>query len=123
MLTSELVAIGVSYILSSIPQSLPHRLSAKLSMQLAAIDYTHSNAVRISSEIRRALKGPANDVRIGLQRNVERLQSKREETSKFKIEAEVARKYFGNLVRSSNDLKQGIMRVDLEPPTLPVNGN
>ena len=60
------VALGVSYVLASVPKSLPHRLSAKLSQQLAAIDYTHSNALRISSEVRRALKGPANDVRIGL---------------------------------------------------------
>jgi hypothetical protein len=108
----------VSYVLSSVPKSLPHRLSAKLSQQLAAIDYTHQNALRISSEIRRALKGPANDVRIGLQRNVEKLQTKKEQTSKFKAEAEVARKYFGNLVRSSNDLRQTVQRVDLEaaPP-------
>lgn len=102
------------------PKSLPHRLSAKLSAQLAAIDYTHTNALRISSEIRRALKGPANDVRIGLQRNVEKLQLKREETSKFRTEAEVARKYFGNLIRSSNELRQGVLRIDLEatPPTV-----
>ncbi|KAF1849317.1 uncharacterized protein K460DRAFT_279457 [Cucurbitaria berberidis CBS 394.84] len=112
------VAIGVSYILASVPKSLPHRLSAKLSQQLASIDYTHQNALRISSEIRRALKGPANDVRIGLQRNVEKLQLKKEETSKIKMETEVARKYFGNLVRSSNDLRQTVQRVDLEaaPP-------
>jgi len=71
------VAIGVSYVLASVPKSLPHRLSAKLSQQLTAIDYTHQNALRISSEIRRALKGPANDVRIGLQRNVEILQTKK----------------------------------------------
>jgi hypothetical protein len=104
----------VSYILTSVPKSLPHRLSAKLSTQLAAIDYTHSNALRISSEIRRALKGPASEVRVGLQRNVEKLQLKKDETVKSKMEAEVARKYFGNLVRSSNDLKQGVQRVDLE---------
>lgn len=118
LLTCIVVAIGVSYILASVPKSLPHRLSAKLSQQLAAIDYTHQNALRISSEIRRALKGPANDVRIGLQRNVEKLQTKKEETSKFKQEAEVARKYFGNLVRNSNDLRQTVQRVDLEaaPP-------
>ncbi|KAF2269881.1 hypothetical protein CC78DRAFT_539797 [Lojkania enalia] len=114
------VAIGVSYIVSSVPRSLPHRLSAKLSAQLAAIDYTHANAARISSEVRRALKGPASEVHIGLQRNVEKLQLKKEETGKFKIEAEVARKYFGNLVRSSNDLRQGVQRVDLEaaPPAV-----
>jgi hypothetical protein len=103
-----------------VPKSLPHRLSVKLSQQLAAIDYTHSNALRISSEVRRALKGPANDVRIGLQRNVEKLQLKKEETSKVRAEAEMARKYFGNLVRSSNDLRQTVQRVDLEsaPPVV-----
>lgn len=115
-----LVAIGVSYVLTSIPKSLPHRLNAKLASQLAAIDYANSNALRISAEVRRALKGPANDVRIGLQRNVEKLQMKREETSKSRIEAEVARKYFGNLVRSSNNIRAGVQRIDLEatPPAL-----
>ena len=102
------------------PKSLPHRLSAKLSQQLSAIDYTHSNALRISSEVRRALKGPANEVRIGLQRNVEKLQLQKEETTKLKAETEIARKYFGNLVRSSNDLRQTVQRVDLEaaPPAI-----
>jgi len=112
------VAIGVSYILTSVPKSLPHRLSAKLSSQLAAIDYTHSNALRISSEVRRALKGPANDVRIGLQRNVEKLQLKKEETSKIQVEASDAKKYFANLFRQSNELSQTVQRGDLEaaPP-------
>jgi mitofusin len=98
-------------------------LNAKVASQLAAIDYAHSNALRISSEIRKALKGPANEVRIGLQRNVEKLQQKKEETTKIKTEAEVARKYFGNLVRTSNDLRQGVQRVDLEaaPPAVPAS--
>ncbi|KAF2867633.1 mitochondrial fusion GTPase protein [Massariosphaeria phaeospora] len=119
------VAIGVSYVLASVPKSLPHRLNAKLSAQLAAIDYTHSNALRISSEVRRALKGPANDVRIGLQRNVEKLQIKKEETGKFKTEAQGALKYFTGLVRTSNDLRQGVQRVDLEaaPPTVAPTGH
>jgi len=114
------VVIGVSYALTSIPRSLPRRLSAKLSTQLAVLDYTHTNALRISSEVRRALKGPANDLRIGLQRSVEKLQIKKEETAKFRTEAEVARKYFANLVRGSNDIKHGVERVDLEgsPPGL-----
>ncbi|KAL6708553.1 mitofusin [Coniothyrium glycines] len=117
------VAIGISYVLASVPKSLPHRLSAKISQQLASIDYTHQNALRISSEIRRALKTPANDVRIGLQRNVEKLQLKREETSKIKVEAEIARKYFGNLVRSSNDLRQTVLRVDLEAAAPVIGGS
>jgi len=119
------VVIGVSYALTSIPRSLPRRLSAKLSAQLAALDYTHANALRISSEVRRALKGPANDLRIGLQRNVEKLQVKKEETTKSRAEAEVARKYFSNLMRESNDIRHGVQRVDLEgaPPGLAQYGH
>jgi hypothetical protein len=49
---------------------------------------------------------------------VEKLQLKKEETSKARMEAEVARKYFSNLVRNSNDLRQTVQRIDLEaaPP-------
>jgi hypothetical protein len=112
----------VTYILTSVPKSLPHRLSAKLSTQLAAIDYTTSNALRISSEVRRALKGPANDVRIGLQRNVEKLQLKKEETNKIRAEASDAKKYFSNLFRQSSELRQTVQRIDLEAaPPAPVS--
>lgn len=110
------VAIGVSYAVASIPQSLPRRLSAKLSSQLAAIDYTHINAQRISAEVRKALKVPADNLRMGLQMNFEQLQNKKEERSKIRHESEIARKYFGNLVRESNDVRASVERVDLEGP-------
>ncbi|KAH7355793.1 mitochondrial fusion GTPase protein [Pyrenochaeta sp. MPI-SDFR-AT-0127] len=108
------VAIGISYMLVSVPKSLPHRLSAKLSTQLATADYTHSNALRISSEVRRALKGAANDVRIGLQRNVEKLQLKKDETNRTKAEASDAKKYFANLFHQSGELRNLVQRIDLE---------
>ncbi|TKA82344.1 hypothetical protein B0A49_00085 [Cryomyces minteri] len=110
------VVLGCSYALTSIPRSLPRRLSAKLSTQLAALDYTHANALRISSEVRRALKYPADNLRVGLQRSVEQLQGKREETSKIKTESEVARKYFSNLLRESHDIRHRVERVDLDGP-------
>ncbi|KAI5367809.1 Putative short coiled-coil protein [Septoria linicola] len=110
------VAIGVSYAVSQIPHSLPRRLSTKLAAQLAALDYTHSNSLRISSEVRRALKFPADKLREGLQRNMEHLQERKKETDKIRTENEVARKYFGNLVRESNDIRSRVERVDLEGP-------
>ncbi|KAK5161530.1 hypothetical protein LTR04_004263 [Oleoguttula sp. CCFEE 6159] len=110
------LVLGCSYALTSIPRSLPRRLSAKLSTQLAALDYTHANALRISSEVRRALKYPADNLRVGLQRSVEQLQGKREETSKIKTESEVARKYFSNLLRESHDIRHRVERVDLDGP-------
>ena len=110
------MALGISFALASIPRSLPRRLSSKISAQLAAMDYTHANALRISSEVRRALKYPADNLRVGLQRSVEKVQSKKEETGKIRTESEVARKYFANLVRESNDVRHTVERVDLEGP-------
>ncbi|KAK4633111.1 Transmembrane GTPase fzo1 [Fulvia fulva] len=110
------VTLGVSYVVSQIPQSLPRRLATKLSAQLGQIDYTHSNAQRVSSEVRRALKYPADKLREGLQRNMEHLQEQKKETDKVRVESEVARKYFGNLVRESNDIRSRVQRVDLEGP-------
>ncbi|KAK4541001.1 hypothetical protein LTR36_008370 [Oleoguttula mirabilis] len=110
------VALGVAYAVSQIPNSLPRRLSAKLSAQLAQLDYTHSNSTRISSEVRRALKYPADKLREGLQHSVEHLQEQRRDTVKVQQESEVARKYFSNLVRDSNDIRTRVMRVDLEGP-------
>ena len=105
---------AVSYAISSIPQSLPRRLSQKVAAQLAAIDFVHANALRISSEARRALKIPADNLRVGLQRSLEQLQTKCEERGKIRTESEVARKYFGNLIRESGDVQGAVQRIDLE---------
>lgn len=86
------------------------------------IDFTHSNALRISSEVRKALKIPADNLRIGLTRQFETLQSRREETSKIRGESEVALKYFGNLVRESGETRGQVDRVDLEGPAPGVAG-
>lgn len=109
-------ALGAYYAISQIPNSLPRRLSSKLSAQLAQIDYTHANSVRIGNEVRRALKYPADKLREGLQRSVEHLQEQKKETVKVQTESEVARKYFGNLIRDSNDIRSRVQRVDLEGP-------
>ncbi|KAF1814861.1 transmembrane GTPase Fzo1 [Eremomyces bilateralis CBS 781.70] len=117
------VVLAASYAISSIPSSLPRRLSTKLAAQLAEIDYTHSNATRVSAEVRRALKFPADNLRVGLRRSVEKLQSKKDETAKLKAETEGARKYFVGLLKESNDIRTGVERVDLEGPAPGVAGS
>jgi len=110
------VLAGVAFVVSQIPHSLPHRLSSKISAQLAQIDYVHANSTRISSSVRKVLRYPADNLRVGLQRSVEQLGSRREETLKVRKESEVARKYFGNLVRESASLGRTVEAVDLEGP-------
>lgn len=110
------VVLATAYAISQIPTSLPRRLSSKLSAQLAAIDYTHLNATRISSEVRRALKYPSDTLRVGLKRNVEQLTARREDTAKVRAEADIARKFFGNLIREAGEIARGVRAVDLEGP-------
>lgn len=110
------VILAGAYILNQIPASLPHRLSTKISTHLDAIDYIHVNSDRISSSVRKVLKIPADNLRVGLQRSVEQLGSKREETRKVKVESEVARKYFSNLVNETTEIRYTVERVDLEGP-------
>ncbi|KAF7510348.1 hypothetical protein GJ744_006844 [Endocarpon pusillum] len=109
-------AVTVAYVLSTIPTFLPSRLARKLSANLASIDYTHSNADRISSEVRRVLQYPARQLTVGLQRGVEELQKKKEDVSKTKRESQAARKFFGNLVRESGEGRRRVEAVDLEGP-------
>jgi mitofusin 2 len=100
--------------LHSIPYSLPHRLSQRIASTLSSMDYVHLNSNRISREVRKVLRYPADNLKLGLQHSVEKLTAKREDTTKIKKESEVARKYFTNLVRESNESKRTVEAVDLE---------
>ena len=102
--------------MSSIPTSLPPRLARKLSANLASIDYTHSNATRISVEVRRVLRYPAQQLVVGLQRGVEELQKRKEDVTQVKHDSQVARKFFGNLMRESGEGQRRVGAVDLEGP-------
>ncbi|KAK5664318.1 hypothetical protein OQA88_536 [Cercophora sp. LCS_1] len=107
-------AVAAFYVLNQIPQSLPHRLNNKISNQLAEIDYVHSNSTRIAGSVRKVLRFPADALRVGLQRSVEQLGSRRDKTLKIKTESDVALKYFGNLVRESAHQRRMVEAVDLE---------
>jgi mitofusin len=114
MLTESAAVFTVAYILSTIPQTLPPRLASKLSVTLAQMDYTHSNANRIAAEVRRVLRYPASRLTTDLAQGVEELRQKKEDVTKVKRESEVAKKYFGNLVRDSSETRRRVSGIDLE---------
>ncbi|KAK4691964.1 hypothetical protein P7C71_g5150, partial [Lecanoromycetidae sp. Uapishka_2] len=116
------VILATTYALHTIPSTLPPRLSRRISDTLAALDYTHTNSARISTETRKILQYPAGNLRTGLQVNVRKLGEQREDQHRIKRESEVARKYFGNLVRKSQDGKAAVEDVDLEGPAPGVAG-
>ncbi|KAI8666496.1 Dynamin-type G domain-containing protein [Fusarium keratoplasticum] len=104
------------YVLQQIPNSLPPRLATKISTQLNDLDYVHSNATRISSSVRKVLRFPADNLRVGLDQSVKDLGTKRDETIKVKGESERASRYFSNLVRQSEGERLKVESVDLDSP-------
>jgi mitofusin len=51
-----------------------------------------------------------------LAQGLEELKQKKEDVGKVKRESEVARKYFGNLVRDSSEARRRVAGIDLEGP-------
>ena len=89
-------------------------MSRRIESTISAIDYVHLNSARISREVGKVLRYPADNLRVGLQHSVEKLSTQREDRIKVKKESEVARKYFANLVRESNESRRSVESVDLE---------
>jgi len=119
MIIPGVVAAAVlisTYLLASIPTSLPPRLSRKLAHNLYQLDYVHSNATRITAETRKVLRFPAANLNVALQRNVEGLEKKKEEVKKVETESQGARKFFGSLVRDAQEGRRSVESVDLEGP-------
>ncbi|KAI5457714.1 hypothetical protein BGZ63DRAFT_364089 [Mariannaea sp. PMI_226] len=110
------VVAASAYVLQQIPNSLPPRLASKISTQLAEFDYVHSNSARISSSVRKVLRFPADNLRVGLDQSVKDLSAKRDETAKVKDESARASKYFTNLIRSSQDQRSNVEAIDLDAP-------
>lgn len=102
--------------LSSIPTTLPPRLSRKIAATLDNMDYVHSNANRISSEVRRILRLPASNLQASLAQDIEDLARRKQEVCKVKQESEVALKYFANLFRESGENRRSVQDLDLDAP-------
>ncbi|KAL3459080.1 hypothetical protein BJX64DRAFT_265523 [Aspergillus heterothallicus] len=108
--------LTTAYVLSTIPTTLPPRLSRKIAATLSEMDYIHSNSTRISSEVRRILRMPAGNLQNSLAQDIEDLGRRKQEVSKTKQESEVASKYFANLYRDSSENRNSVENIDLDGP-------
>ncbi|CAG8901528.1 unnamed protein product [Penicillium nalgiovense] len=108
--------LTTAYVLSSIPTTLPPRLSRKIAATLAEMDYVHSNANRISTEVRRMLRMPAGNLQTCISQDIEDLGRRKQEVTKIQQESDVATKYFSNLFRDSSENRRSIENLDLDAP-------
>ncbi|KAF3930486.1 hypothetical protein ABW19_dt0200386 [Dactylella cylindrospora] len=105
---------AVYYLISDVQRAIPKKLAKKMKKELAEIDYVHQNSERISKEVRKVLRFPAEELRGGFQKSIEGLKVKKEKATERKKECEVAVKYFGNLLRESREHSSVVRRYDLE---------
>lgn len=80
------------------------------------MDYVHSNANRISTEVRRILRIPSGNLQTSLAQDVEDLGKRKSEVSRTKQESDVANKYFSNLFRDSGENRRFVEDIDLDAP-------
>jgi len=112
-----IAAVAASaYILQQIPKSLPPRLAAKITQQLADMDYVHGNSARIASSVRKVLRYPADNLRVRLEQSVKELDHRRDETVQTRAESERAANFFGDLALKSEMERSKVNDVDLETP-------
>lgn len=109
------LAAGTYMLLSDIPNALPRKLARKIRQQLQDMDYIHSNADRVAKESRKVLKYPADDLKTGFQRHIDKQHKSVEDRKQMKKDSETAAKYFGNLLREVKQEKMAISTLDLEP--------
>lgn len=112
------VVAGGWYILSDMPKAVPRKLAKKIRKQLADLDYVHTNADRIAKECRKVLRFPAEDLRAGFQKSVEKQGKMVRERKETKKESEGAFKFFGGLLKEAREQKRAVSTLDLEGHTL-----
>ncbi|KAJ5250256.1 hypothetical protein N7489_000666 [Penicillium chrysogenum] len=98
------------------PDHSSPRLSRKIAATLAEMDYVHSNANRISTEVRRMLRMPAANLQTCISQDIEDLGRRKQEVTKIQQESDVATKYFSNLFRDSSENRRSIENLDLDAP-------
>ncbi|EWC48185.1 hypothetical protein DRE_02289 [Drechslerella stenobrocha 248] len=108
------IGAAAYYLVSDVQRAIPKKLAKRIKRELTEMDYVHQNAERVSKEVRKVLRFPAEELRSGFQKNIEGLKIKKEEATKRKGECEVAVKYFGNLLRESREHTGVVERYDLE---------
>ncbi|KAK9453649.1 hypothetical protein V1511DRAFT_504106 [Dipodascopsis uninucleata] len=106
-------ALGIMYVVSEISNVVPRNLALKLKQELAELDYVHLNAERISSECRKVLRYPAEDLRRAFQHLLDEQAAIKTERTKQAFQADNAYQYFSKLDREAKSIIASVNRIDL----------
>lgn len=106
--------VGVTYLISDIPNALPRKLALKVKHQMRELDYPHQNSERIAKECRKVLKYPTREVQSAFQTSLDKNHAERETLLTSIKDADVASAFFGKLLKKAIDQRSMVTSLDLE---------
>lgn len=106
--------LGAAYLVHDLPRALPENLSAKYKKKLLQNDYAHSNAERISKEVREVLRVPTREIVKSCELVMDKkLAAKREVEMKLDNNS-LSIKFFGQLLERATSQRTIVERINLD---------
>lgn len=106
--------LGVTYLVHDIPRALPQNLSLKYKKALRESDYMHTNAERISKEVREVLKTPTREILRSCELVIGRKNGVQKELEKRRQDNTLSMKYLQQIYERAMSQYEIVERINLE---------
>lgn len=106
--------LGAAYLIHDLPRALPQSLSAKYKLTLQRKEYAHSNADRVSKEVREVMKIPIREIVRSCELVVDRKQAVKKDLEKKLANNALSTKFFTQLSERATTQRQVVERINLE---------
>ena len=117
-ITGSVIAVGsllgVAYLIYDIPRALPQNLLSKYKDQLLQMDYIHTNAKRISSEVSEVLKTPTREIVKTCELIVDKKQAKQRELERKQQDNKISIQFFDQLLQKVTSERSVVDAINLD---------
>lgn len=114
-IAAVVVALGF-LIINEVPRTVPRKIARKVALEIDELGYVGTNANRISTECRKVLKFPAQDVRSAFQSEIESQSRQRDELQRHAQNAKQVSEFFSYVDSSASKLYDQVKQCNLELP-------
>ena len=106
--------LGVAYLIYDIPRALPQNLLSKYKVQLLQMDYIHTNAKRISTEVSEVLKTPTREIVKTCELIVDKKQAKQRELERKQQDSKISIQFFDQLLQKTTGERSIVDAINLD---------
>ncbi|AET40919.1 mitofusin Ecym_7066 [Eremothecium cymbalariae DBVPG len=106
--------LGIAYLISDLPRALPMNLSKNYKKKLQDLNYIHSNADRISKEVREVLKIPTREIVKSCELVLDRKQAQKKTLESKMQNNALSINFFQRLAERASKHRQLIEEINLD---------